>query len=143
MDHINGWPLDNRRANLRIITKGQNAQNQAARGGYSEHGGVTYDKSRRLWMARGSIEGRPTTTRHDAAGSPTPNPKEDAMSDGPTIHVRLVDAAIDEPRAMIHALLAGQAETQASRLSELLVKAYAEGLRDGFVQGTLAGEAVA
>jgi HNH endonuclease len=54
VDHINGITLDNRRANLRILTRAENSQNhQRRRSGSSSHyRGVTWDKSRGKWMAR-------------------------------------------------------------------------------------------
>jgi hypothetical protein len=51
-DHINGDTLDNRRANLRIVTVAENAQNQGSRGGSSRHRGVCWDKARGKWMAQ-------------------------------------------------------------------------------------------
>jgi hypothetical protein len=51
VDHINGDPLDNRRANLRIATKGQNAQNRKARLRESGIRGVSYHRSSGKWRA--------------------------------------------------------------------------------------------
>jgi hypothetical protein len=52
VDHINGNKLDNRRANLRIVTNAQNNQNCGPhRGNSSGFRGVTWDKARGLWMA--------------------------------------------------------------------------------------------
>ena len=52
-DHINRDKLDNRRQNLRVVAgDAENRQNVPARGGYSEHRGVTYDKTRGKWMAQ-------------------------------------------------------------------------------------------
>lgn len=61
VDHINGNTLDCRRANLRIATTAQNAQNQGSRGGSSRHRGVTWDRSRRKWMASAMLNGHRTT----------------------------------------------------------------------------------
>jgi hypothetical protein len=58
VDHVNGWRLDNRRANLRIATTAENAQNQGSRGGSSRHRGVTWDKARQKWMARAMLNGK-------------------------------------------------------------------------------------
>lgn len=49
IDHINGNGLDNRRTNLRIVTRQQNLQNQKSRGGASPYRGVS--ASAEKWMA--------------------------------------------------------------------------------------------
>lgn len=59
VDHINGDTLDNRRANLRVVTPAQNAQNQGARAGRFR--GVSFDKSRGLWLASATLNGKRTT----------------------------------------------------------------------------------
>lgn len=61
VDHINGDTLDNRRANLRVVTPAQNAQNQGSRGGSSRHRGVTWDRSRGKWLAHAQLNGRKVT----------------------------------------------------------------------------------
>jgi len=52
-DHINGDPLDNRRANLRVATRAENQQNRVVHktsgNGYR---GVHYHKFSGLWQAR-------------------------------------------------------------------------------------------
>lgn len=58
VDHINGDPLDNRRANLRIVTTAQNAQNQGSRGGSSKYRGVTWDRTKSRWRAQGMLNGK-------------------------------------------------------------------------------------
>lgn len=52
VDHENGDRLDYRRANLRIVTHRQNAQNVRSRGGSSRHRGVSWDAARGRWQAR-------------------------------------------------------------------------------------------
>ena len=51
VDHINRDRLDNRRANLRVVTRGENAQNAKPRGGSSRHRGV-YSNGRGGWCVK-------------------------------------------------------------------------------------------
>ena len=61
-DHINGDRLDNRRSNLRIVTKNENKRNAKARKGTSQFKGVSYHKTKRhkngYWNARIQIDGK-------------------------------------------------------------------------------------
>lgn len=53
IDHANGDPLDNRKENLRFVTRSQNGLNSRARARvYSKHRGVTFDLDRGKWMAQ-------------------------------------------------------------------------------------------
>jgi hypothetical protein len=52
VDHINGDGLDNRRANLRLVTPAQNQQNLKRRRGASGFRGVQYDERKRRHYAR-------------------------------------------------------------------------------------------
>lgn len=61
VDHVSGDTLDNRRANLRLATTAQNAQNQGSRGGSSRHRGVTWDRARGKWLASAMLDGKRTT----------------------------------------------------------------------------------
>lgn len=56
VDHINRDGLDNRRANLRVVTPGVNFQNRPPRGGASRYLGVSRNKKR--WKASIGFEGK-------------------------------------------------------------------------------------
>lgn len=57
VDHINGDGLDNRRANLRIVTAAQNAQNRPANlGRTSKHRGVSWNTARGEWRAHAALD---------------------------------------------------------------------------------------
>ena len=59
VDHINGNPLDNRRANIRFVTPSENTRNQGLScKNTSGFKGVSYDRSRDKWMAFVKVEGR-------------------------------------------------------------------------------------
>lgn len=57
VDHIDGDGLNNRRSNLRIVTKQQNAFNQAKSLGKSRFKGVSYETSSNMWRATICIDG--------------------------------------------------------------------------------------
>jgi len=57
VDHINGDKLDNRRANLRIATAFENAQNRHVARGASSHRGVVWHKGAGKWMAQAHLAG--------------------------------------------------------------------------------------
>lgn len=51
IDHINGDKLDNRKENLRILTKSENSRNRLKhKGSTSKYYGVSYDKNRNKWI---------------------------------------------------------------------------------------------
>lgn len=59
VDHINRDTLDNRRANLRIVTRAQNNQNRAKPlGTTSSHRGVYWHKNNRKWVASIKVSGK-------------------------------------------------------------------------------------
>lgn len=52
-DHINGNRLDNRKCNLRIVTKQQNQWNRSSTGkGSSKHKGVYFSKQKNKWLSK-------------------------------------------------------------------------------------------
>jgi hypothetical protein len=51
-DHINGNTLDNRRCNLRLATKSQNAMNVKSKGGTSKYKGVHFSTRKNKWIAQ-------------------------------------------------------------------------------------------
>lgn len=58
VDHVSGDKLDNRRCNLRVVTKAQNGQNVPARGGASRYRGVYRDRESGRWYGQVSVGGR-------------------------------------------------------------------------------------
>jgi hypothetical protein len=56
IDHINGDGLDNRRSNLRLVSREQNQRNRRARNG-RDHKGITQTPSGQ-WRAKIEVEGR-------------------------------------------------------------------------------------
>ena len=61
VDHRNGIKIDNRKSNLRICTKSQNAMNQVLRSdNKSGVTGVRFDKQQKKWAASITINGKRT-----------------------------------------------------------------------------------
>lgn len=59
VDHINHDPLDNRRANLRVCTRGENNRNTSSQiGKSSNYLGVGWHGSTSKWRARIKIDGK-------------------------------------------------------------------------------------
>lgn len=56
VDHINSNGLDNRRENLRLVTRSENRLNKSKeKNCLSTYIGVTFDKARNKWLAQGTI----------------------------------------------------------------------------------------
>lgn len=60
LDHINGLRSDNRVANLRVVTRSENMQNQRAPRGKNPYLGVSYHRASGRWAAQLSVAGRNT-----------------------------------------------------------------------------------
>lgn len=58
-DHINGNGLDNRRENLRVVTRSQNNMNARSYCGTSKHKGVHWHKHIKKWVAQIRINYKP------------------------------------------------------------------------------------
>jgi HNH endonuclease len=59
VDHISRDTLDNRRSNLRLVTRAENSQNMPAhRDARSRYRGVSWHKQRQLWCAEVRVRGR-------------------------------------------------------------------------------------
>lgn len=58
VDHIDGNGLNNKRSNLRIVTKSQNQQNKSRSHGSSRFRGVYWDRSRDKWHAQVCLNGK-------------------------------------------------------------------------------------
>lgn len=58
VDHINGDTLDNRRCNLRLCRRIQNARNVKKKSGSSQYKGVTWLRWCERWMARITVNYR-------------------------------------------------------------------------------------
>jgi parvulin-like peptidyl-prolyl isomerase len=63
-DHINGVKLDNRRANLRVVTAAQNQQNRIGLGRVSRYRNVSFKPERNKWRAMIAVNGRPIFGGH-------------------------------------------------------------------------------
>jgi len=62
VDHLDGNPLNNRRANLRLATRSQNQANRRRnRTSRSRYKGVTWHQGQQRWMARLQVNGRRIT----------------------------------------------------------------------------------
>lgn len=58
IDHINRDPLDNRKENLRFVTRGQNRANSVSAWGASKYPGVTKHSRSGKWLAGFTHEGK-------------------------------------------------------------------------------------
>lgn len=88
VDHFDRDPLNNRRGNLRITTRAQNAQNLPLRKGTSRHRGVSWDSMRQMWHALVYVD----HVRHDLGFFDDESEAAKAARDG---RLRLMPYAID------------------------------------------------
>jgi hypothetical protein len=58
IDHINGNGLDNRKSNLRFVTRQQNMWNRKALNKTSSYKGVSFDVSSGKWLSQINIQGQ-------------------------------------------------------------------------------------
>lgn len=58
VDHINGDRLDNRRANLRLVSRADNMKNKRAYGGSSVFKGVNWRERAGKWIAQIQVDGK-------------------------------------------------------------------------------------
>ncbi len=62
VDHIDGNKLNNRRSNLRLVTRSQNQANRRRNANSrSRYKGVTWHKHKKRWLARIQVRGRRIT----------------------------------------------------------------------------------
>lgn len=83
-DHISRDRLDNRRCNLRILTKAQQQQNRRATG-KSKHRGVSFVKARahrKPWRAQGKVDG----VQHNIGHFATEQEAADAAREWRRVH---------------------------------------------------------
>ena len=57
-DHINHNKLDNRRDNLRIVTKNQNQWNRKKQAGSSQYKGIYWNKQNKRWHVQLQVDGK-------------------------------------------------------------------------------------
>lgn len=59
VDHLQGKPLDNRKSQLRVITRPQNAMNRSSsKGSSSTYIGVSFNKKESKWKAQIKYDGK-------------------------------------------------------------------------------------
>lgn len=65
IDHINGNTLDNRKSNLRVVTRSQNASNSCIwKNNKSGFKGVSWHKGKRKWQSRITFNGKTISLGH-------------------------------------------------------------------------------
>lgn len=58
VDHVNGVRNDNRRCNLRLVSRRDNMKNKSSYGGTSQFKGVSWRARDRAWVAQISLDGK-------------------------------------------------------------------------------------
>lgn len=99
VDHKNGDRLDNRRANLRVVSGAQNAHNLAGLPRTSRYRGVSFDHRRGLWRATAQVSGR----KHQIGRFATEEEAARAASEFRRLHMsHTVEDRPDAPRGGQH-----------------------------------------
>lgn len=107
VDHINHDPLDNRRSNLRLATKSENALNQRGAQKHSQSGirGVFWHKGAGRWTAQVRCQGRKYwlglfDTAEEADAAVRAKRRELGVPDSPALNPTIDGRLFDMPAAV-------------------------------------------